>query len=152
VPRALLPWTATLLVCAAVAHADTLAVRAEIRIPLLQDLEATPGILEPVPATVADLERGALDIPEAVTLTVSSNTPWELFVRRADPEGPPLEVSADDGPYRPAGTTWLPVAAGMGGVESEVHSLRLRLRVSWVGVSPGAHDLRLEYRLAPRGA
>lgn len=150
--RALRLLPAVLLAGGAVARADTLAVRAEVRVPLLQSLDATPGILDPVPATVADLERGALDVPEGVTLTVSSNVPWELYVRRADPGGPAIEVSADGGPHRPALDAWLPVASGPGGVEGERHELRLRVVLSWTAAAPGDHALRLEYRLAPRGA
>jgi hypothetical protein len=137
---------------AGIAPAATVSVRAEIRVPPLQSLETTPGIVDLAPVTIDDLERGFLDVPEPVELTISSNVPWELFARRTDPSGPAVEGSLEHGPFRAIGMSWSSLATGEGGADHAVLSLRLRLAVGWTTAVPGDHGLRLEYRLAPRGS
>ena len=133
------------------ATASSTSVQAEIHVPPIQNLETTPGVLEIAPVTVTDLERGILEIAEAVTLTISSNVPWELFVRRTDPSGPVLQGSLEHGPFHDIGTTWVSFATGPAGADRVIRQLRLRLAVRWTTADPGDHGLRLAYRLVPRG-
>lgn len=139
-----------MLAGATVASATTTSVRAEIRVPALQSLETTPGVLEAPPVTVPDLERGVLEVPQPVSLVISSNVPWELSVRRADSTGPFLEGSFEHGPFRGIGSDWSSLADGEGGTDRATYALDLRFAVDWTTADPGDHGLRLEYRLAPR--
>ncbi len=141
---AVLAWTGT-------ASASSVSVQAEIRVPAIQNLETTPGIIEIAPVTISDLERGLLEIPEPVTLAISSNAPWELFVKRVDPSGPAVLGSLDRGPFREIGRTWLSIATGTAGADDLIRRLQLRVAVSWTTAAPGDRGLRLAYRLAPRG-
>ena len=142
---------ALLLTWPATSAGSSVSVRAEVRVPPIQRLETTPGVIEIPPVTVADLERGVLEVPEPVTLMISSNVSWELFVRRADPSGPAMEGRLDHGPFRDIGLTWSSIATGPAGTDHTTRQLQVRLAVRWTTAAPGDHGLRLAYRLVPRG-
>jgi hypothetical protein len=137
--------------------ATTVSVEAEVLVPVAQHLETTAGILEAPVADASDLERGFLDVPEPVVLVVSSNVPWELFVRVASPArsatpGATTVLGRLEGsPFAEIGAAWSSLATGDSGTDGTSLRLRLRLVLSWTEATPGRHQPRLEYRLAPRG-
>jgi hypothetical protein len=155
VGRALAAAVALAILATASAAASTVSVEVELHVPVIQFLVTTPGMLDIPSPTPIDLERGTLDVPERVVLVVSSNVPWDLFVRRANPSDPTesahsatVQGRLDGDPFTTIGSSWRPLATGEP-VDREALSFWMRLVVSW-STSPGEHEPRLEYRLAPR--
>ena len=139
----------------------TLKIDAEIRVPPVQRLDATPGVLAFPSVGLADLERGWLDLPRPAVLSLSSNVPWTLSARRAPGSGPEpdasgsaepvLWVRAESGERVPLGEEWRAIATGDGPAADVEVPLEIRLELDWNRLPPGRHEPRIEYRLEPGG-
>jgi hypothetical protein len=136
-------------------------VEVEVMVPPLQRLEVDPLVLVTPEIQAEDLTVGFAELPRPIVLTVSSNTPWELFVRAAgdgkaagdfETKGTsPLEWAVGSMSYRALGPEWTAVASGGGPVAAETVELHLRLRLIPGELEPGVYEPRLEYRLVTAG-
>lgn len=141
------------------ARADEIRVEAEILVPPIMRLETDPNILLlPVP-TATDFARGYVEIVEPVTLTVSSNTGWNLYARSA---GENTEVGpraaerpgrllwrADVGGFSDMREEWILIGSGESCAGGTQVSLSLRVPLDWSATSPGDYEVCVEYKLTP---
>ncbi len=137
---------------------DELRIETEIIVPPLGRLETTPGsLLFPV-ATAADMAAGYVDMIEPVTLTVHSNSAWELYARSVGddteatpgPRGGPgrLLWRIERRAFSDLTNRWTRIASGESCAAGSTVQFRLRVPLSWTTTAPGRYELRIEYKLS----
>lgn len=133
-------------------------LRLEMIVPAVQRLEVDPAVLSAPALTSTDLAQGYVDLDQVITITLYSNTPWELSIRRPeDPSGDTgprsvaLEWSRGGRAYLPLTEHWTVLAADSQPVHGSRIELKLRVPLSWTGIEPGTYEPQVEYRLARAG-
>ncbi len=133
-------------------------VEVGIIVPPLQRLEVSPAVSSLPVVSPLDLSAGFMEPGEPVSLTVFSNSPWELSIRQAaasskdeHPDTVPILWKSMGGEYSRVSEAWTMVATGSSAAAGKVVHLHLRFLLDWRTARPGVHEPRIEYRLTPAG-
>lgn len=127
-------------------------VEIDLFVPRIQMLDVNHAVLTaPIPQ-VRDFDRGYFEFSDPIWVTVSSNIPWELAVRRPPGDSTPsslktLQLQNGTRTLRVA-NPWQTLARG----EMEKKTtlpFRIRIPLSWAATTPGSYEPQLEYRLGP---
>ncbi len=147
-----------MILCASAAIGGEARVEVGVIVPPLQRLEVSPGVSSLPVVSPLDLSAGFMEPGAPVSLTVFSNSPWELSIKRAaassDDECPytaPILWKSTDGEYSRISEAWTMVATGSSAAAGHVVNLHLRFLLDWRTARPGAYEPRIEYRLTPVG-
>jgi len=136
------------------AAATQTRLEVQVVVPPLQRV-ALGAQVHPLPdITAMDLVTGFVEPPNPIRLTLFSNCPWELRLRRAaagpSPErsDPAILWNAGRERFLPLAEEWTTAAAGprAGGTRCDI---RLRIPLSWSTSRPGVLEPRLEVDLVP---
>lgn len=130
-------------------------VEFELFVPPLQRLEVTNPLLVMPPLSAAEIRPGAIELPRPIGLRISSNSPWELSIRRGEARRggeEPIELlcAPRGGMPRELDENWQLIARGPAGADLGL-DLGLRVPFAVAGVAPGNHEISLDYHLTSVG-
>lgn len=126
----------------------------QVVVPPLQRV-ALGAQVHPLPdVTAMDLVAGYIEPPHPIRVTLFSNCPWELRLRRAagglapQRSDPAILWKAGRERFVPLDNDWTTAAAGprAGGTRCDI---QLRIPLSWSTSPPGVVEPRLEVDLVP---
>ena len=128
-----------------------------IEVPVLQQLTIIETKNLP-DITSSDMEKGYIEIPEAVRLEISSNTDWQLSIRAAREN---LYVTHDFKPvsdlkwrtrdrgFQPLSMHQEKILSGQAGTRHMLITLDFRLDLNWKNTPPGDIEYAHEFILEP---
>ncbi len=147
-----------MLLCAPAAGGNGMRVEVAVIVPPLQRLEVSPAVSSLPAVSPLTLSAGFMEPGAPVRLTIFSNSPWELSIRRAavHPEDDHPTIArilwkSIDGEYSDLPEDWTMVAAGSSAASGLVVPLHLLFLLDWRNARPGLYEPRIEYRLVPAG-
>ena len=137
---------------------DHESLTAYLSVPIIQKLSVQDARSFPSMGT-GDIERGYIEVKDAVTLFVSSNVSWRVVISSPKTNlyvSPGRFKSVEDfqwrvgrNPFRSISQNPVVVMAGEGGVKGYKIVIDYRLKLGWHNTPPGRWELEPEFRVEP---
>ena len=127
-------------------------VEIDLLVPRIQFIDVENTSFAAPTLLAADFDRGFFQFPDPLWVTVSSNSPWTLAVRRPPDDSVPIrldELQLQDGTrILTVGAPWQTLARGEKTPRTS-QPFHVRIPLSWSATVPGTYEPRFEYRLGP---